>query len=217
MSGTNRHGIRQSSCGLSITHAPKLNIGSSTPSPSHVDGFTAICTLSLDLISLKIPENYPGTLSLQTCIGIVITISTFIYQHFGSSHIILAHIWRCFRLPTLDTCSLIHGFHRLPQIHEHLFEYLIYTLPMLRLLWFKSQGCKDFWKPSKPCHVGIHWTAFVEYSQMNTHVLGFQYFLRFFALFVLAKLAISSIRVNPSNAEATLVQITMMQRFLKTI
>ena len=29
------------------------------------------------------------------------------------------------------------------------------TLPMLRLLSSKAQGCNDFWKPSKPCHVGI--------------------------------------------------------------
>ena len=24
---------------------------------------------------------------------------------------------------------------------------------------------RDFWKPSKPCHVGIHWIALAEYSQ----------------------------------------------------
>ena len=29
-------------------------------------------------------------------------------------------------------------------------------LPMLRLLSSKTQGRKDFWKPPKPCHVGIH-------------------------------------------------------------
>ena len=40
------------------------------------------------------------------------------------------------------------------------------TLPMLRLLSSKAQGRKDFWKTSKPCLVGIHWKAFVEYSQM---------------------------------------------------
>ena len=31
------------------------------------------------------------------------------------------------------------------------------TFPMLKLLSSKSQWCKDFRKPSKPCHVGIHW------------------------------------------------------------
>ena len=28
--------------------------------------------------------------------------------------------------------------------------------------------------PLKPCHVGTHWIALVEYSQMSTHLLGFQ-------------------------------------------
>ena len=37
------------------------------------------------------------------------------------------------------------------------------TLPMLRLLSSEAQGRKDFWKPSKPSHVGIHWIALAEY------------------------------------------------------
>ena len=69
---------------------------------------------------------------------------------------------------------------------------------MLRPLSSKAQGCKYFWKPSKPCNVGIHWTALVEYSRMSTHKPGFQSFLSFLHHFVLAKLAISSIRVNTS-------------------
>ena len=40
-----------------------------------------------------------------------------------------------------------------------------------------------FKKSSKPCHVGIHWIALAEYSQMSTHVPGFQSFFRFFASF----------------------------------
>ena len=47
---------------------------------------------------------------------------------------------------------------------------------MLRLLLPKAQG-----KPSKPCHVGIHWIVLTEHSQMITHVPGFQTFFRFFA------------------------------------
>ena len=43
--------------------------------------------------------------------------------------------------------------------------------------------CKDFWKPSKPCPVGIHWIAIAEYSQMSTHVPGFQIFQSFFMFF----------------------------------
>ena len=53
---------------------------------------------------------------------------------------------------------------------------------MLRLLSSKAQGRKDFWKPSKPCHVGIHWIALAEYSQMSTHVPGFQSFFIFFCI-----------------------------------
>ena len=53
---------------------------------------------------------------------------------------------------------------------NHLGHILTLTLPMLRLLLLsKAQGCKDFRKPSKPCHIGIHWLALVEYSQMSTN------------------------------------------------
>ena len=53
-----------------------------------------------------------------------------------------------------------------------------------------------FWKPSKPYHVGIHWMALTEYSQMSTHVPGFQSYSRFLHHFVLAKLATSSIIIK---------------------
>ena len=49
----------------------------------------------------------------------------------------------------------------------------ILPLPMLRLLSSKAHGCNDFWKTPKPCHVGIHWIALAEYSQMSTHMPGF--------------------------------------------
>ena len=49
---------------------------------------------------------------------------------------------------------------------------------------------KDFWKPSKPCHVGIHW------KDLTTHVPGFSYLSGFLHNFALAKLATSSIKVN---------------------
>ena len=54
------------------------------------------------------------------------------------------------------------------------------TLPMLRLYSSKAQGYKDFWKPSRPCHVGIHLIALAENSQMRTHVPGFPSFFNFF-------------------------------------
>ena len=71
----------------------------------------------------------------------------------------------------------------------------ILSLPMLRLLLTKAKGRKDFWK-SKPCHVGIHCIALTEYSQMSTHLPGFNYFSGFLHHFVLAKLANSSVRVK---------------------
>ena len=62
--------------------------------------------------------------------------------------------------------------------------------PMRRLLSSKGQGCKVFWKPYKPCHVGMHWIALTEYSQMSTHVPGLQSSLSFSLHYVeLAKLA----------------------------
>ena len=60
----------------------------------------------------------------------------------------------------------------------------------------KAQGWKDFLKPTKPCHVGIHWIALTEYSHMSTHVPGFQSFYRFLHHFVLAKLVTSSMMVS---------------------
>ena len=63
------------------------------------------------------------------------------------------------------------------------------TLPMLRLLSSKAQGRKDFRKLSKRCHVGTHLIALTEYSQMSTHVPGFQSFLRFFVSFCIGKIS----------------------------
>ena len=54
---------------------------------------------------------------------------------------------------------------------------------------FKAQGCKDFWKPSKACHVGIHLKALTEYSQMSANVSGFQSFSGFFASFCVGQIS----------------------------
>ena len=72
----------------------------------------------------------------------------------------------------------------------------VFTLPMLRLLSSIAQGCKYIWKHSKPCHVGIHWEALIEFFQMSTHLPGFQSFSVILHYFTLAKLVTSSIRVN---------------------
>ena len=53
----------------------------------------------------------------------------------------------------------------------------------------KGQASKDFRKPSKPYHVGIHWKAQDEYSQMSTHVPGFQSFKSFFASFCIGQIS----------------------------
>ena len=62
--------------------------------------------------------------------------------------------------------------------------------------FFLSTRMHIFWKKSyKTCNVGIHWIALTEYSQMSTHLPGFQSYFRFHD-FVLAKLATSNIMVN---------------------
>ena len=48
-------------------------------------------------------------------------------------------------------------------------------------------------KPSRLCHVVIHWIALAEYSQISTHVPGFQLFSGVLHHLVLDKLATSSI------------------------
>ena len=63
------------------------------------------------------------------------------------------------------------------------------TLPIPRILSSKAQKLKDFLNLSKPCHVGIHWKALAEYSQMSTMCQGFSSFSGFFNHFVLAKLS----------------------------
>ena len=71
-----------------------------------------------------------------------------------------------------------------PQQRERKSGHRSLTLPMLKLLSSKAKGCKDFGKPSKTCHVGIHWKALTEYSQMSTNIPGFQSFFQFFASFL---------------------------------
>ena len=40
--------------------------------------------------------------------------------------------------------------------------------------FFQSAIMQRFWKTSKPSHVGIHWIALTEYSQMSIHMPGFE-------------------------------------------
>ena len=63
------------------------------------------------------------------------------------------------------------------------------TLPMLGQISSDSQGRKDFLKPYKPCHVGIHQKAPTKNSQMSTHVPGFQSLFRIFASFCIGQIS----------------------------
>ena len=52
-----------------------------------------------------------------------------------------------------------------------------------------AQERKNLWKPTKPCHVGIHWIALTEYSQMSIHSPRFRGFFRISALFCIGKIS----------------------------
>ena len=57
---------------------------------------------------------------------------------------------------------------------------LTFNLPVLNISPTNAEATfvqstrmqRFFLKPSKPCHVGIHWIGLTEYSQMSTHVPG---------------------------------------------
>ena len=71
-----------------------------------------------------------------------------------------------------NSCIITSSFHFLTFIFSEglsyekcWYEWLIWilekrnlrlTLLMLGLFSSKAQGCKDFWKPFKPCHIGTH-------------------------------------------------------------
>ena len=63
---------------------------------------------------------------------------------------------------------------------------LDFTLSVLGKLSSESQGCKDYKNTFKPCHVGNHWITLTKYSQISTHVPGFNHFWGFLHHFVLA-------------------------------
>ena len=63
-----------------------------------------------------------------------------------------------------------------------------------------------FLKTFKPCHVGFYWIAFARYSQMSTHMPGFQ--------FVLAKLPTNSIRFKYDSKLAFVRNVS--PKYMKT-
>ena len=88
------------------------------------------------------------------------------------------------------------------------------NLPMLRPLQSKGQGHKDLWKSSEPCHVGIHWIALTEYSQMSTHnSQSFSIFSAFLCHLILVKLATSSISVNNVSLPSTDINSLMLKSY----
>ena len=87
----------------------------------------------------------------------------------------------------LNSKVMIESSKDLDVNHKSNFQAL--TLPMLWLPSSTAQACKDFRKLSKPCHVGIHWIALTEYSQMSTHLPGFQKSFRFFASFCIGQIS----------------------------
>ena len=87
---------------------------------------------------------------------------------------------------------------KLKQLFYHSFAYSL-TLPMLRLLLSKEQGCKT-------CHVGIQLIALAEYCQMS-----FPHFRLFLHHFVLAKIATSSTRVNQFTLRAAKTGLTILE------
>ena len=106
--------------------------------------------------------------------------------------------WQTHTLMGIPWCGEFHGFWHIEWVFWTEIHNMCYlTLPMLRLLLSKAQGCKDSWKPFKPCHVGIQLKALTEYSRMSTCKPGFQSSFSFFVSFsILATLATSSIRVK---------------------
>ena len=99
-----------------------------------------------------------------------------------------AHLRSALRLEAAE--ASLGGRHRKTEMdHKTCESRLLISLPMLGLLSSKAQESKVFLKPPKPCCVGIHWIALAEYSQMSTHLPGFQAFFRVFASFCIAQIS----------------------------
>ena len=81
---------------------------------------------------------------------------------------------------------------------------------MLGLLSSKHTDANVFEKHLNPvCHVGTHWIALVEHSQMSTH---FSHFSGFLHNFVTVKLATTGIRVNPLSAGGSIGQNKIIEK-----
>ena len=95
---------------------------------------------------------------------------------------------------------------------------IVLTLPMLRLYFCsKHKNVKIYEKHLNPVLLVFIWKLSLSTVKWVPICQGFGNFQFFLHHFVLAKLTTSSIRVNPSNDEATFVQSTRTQCVLKTI
>ena len=147
-----------------------------------------LCSYFLDHVTSK-GEPYPIPTLIIVTIGINVTknkIQIKIIVHHAHWWLViqltlLLMLWLFFLLINQFMPTILHD--RCHEMNRKL------TLPMLRLLSFKAQGYKYFWKPTKPFHVGIHWIALAECSQMSTHLPGFQVVISFFVSFCICQIS----------------------------
>ena len=67
----------------------------------------------------------------------------------------------------------------------------------MRIFYGSKRKIDLFFKPSEPCHVGIHWIALSLSTLRRVPMYqGFSHFLGFLHHFVISKLAISSIQIR---------------------
>ena len=84
----------------------------------------------------------------------------------------------------LTSCPLTDFTKIVRQLLDPLFVVLVdYSSPLLRLLSSKHKDAKISEKHLNPVMLVFIGSALAEYSQMSTHVLGFQSFFSFFAYF----------------------------------
>ena len=114
-------------------------------------------------------------------------------------------MWPSFRLPVSSRhqdLSVSPSQSRTPPKCRKDLKQWVQLFNWKRWVSSSAQEHKDLWKPSKPCHVGTHWKALAEFSQIRVPICqGFSDFSGFLHYFLLAKLATNSIRVNYSTGE----------------
>ena len=156
-------------------------------------------TVSLLMGNIEIPKPAVG---YQTCCWMNYLIHTFVTQvscvyiyavRFSTGHFNILQCHQCLR-NGLSKSGL--GDRLAAPVRE-------LTLTMRRLLSSKVQGRTDFWKSSKPCHVGTHLICPDEYCQMSI----FTYFQVFLHPLLLTKFATSILRVKKSFVTFILYQL----------